>query len=108
MRVVTTITSSSRLLLVLLGLFCVLSLSLGDETATATEVTTTTTDFEVQDLLPGVAANVNSDSDNTFVKNHILGNPELYQKPFDPVSTVSYRIVCGCWYLISPYNTILN
>ena len=97
--------TSSRLILVLLSLFCVFSFTLSDETATATDDAIAVDDaaasedvvvdpdadnddgdFDVTDLLPGLE-NVDSDS---FVKNYIMGNPEWYQKPFDPVSTMLY------------------
>ena len=98
-----------RLKLVLLSLFCVLSLTLSDEITTATDddaVIEATDDgdngeedddegFDIQDLLPGVE-NVESDS---FVKNYILGNPEWYQKPFDPVSNTIVTVSCISYYV---------
>jgi len=104
--------TSCRLILLLLILLCALSLTLSEETATATDddaVVEAADDdgdgdngeedddegFDIQDLLPGVE-NVESDS---FVKNYILGNPEWYQKPFDPVSNTIVTVSCISYYV---------
>ena len=81
MRVVT-----SRLLLVLLGLSCILSLSLSEENATDdtnTEVTDDDVDGEGGKGSGGDSEN--ADDDGVYINDYILGNPEWYQESYDPV-----------------------
>lgn len=103
---------SGRWMLVLLGLLCVVSVSLGEENVFEdgsisggedlsngeTEATATPTkgetgdgegedetddgEFDVKDLLPGLE---DVDSDN-FIKNYIMGQPKYYRQDYDPVS----------------------
>jgi hypothetical protein len=91
---------SGRWLLVLLGLFGILSVALGEE-ATVTNSTAPPTDgkgdgeegdddgaFDVKDLLPGFEETKNTN----FVSNYIMGDPQYYTEVYDPVSTKRRRM----------------
>ncbi len=81
---------SCRRLLVLLALFGVFAVSIGEETAAgesdgATMNPTETDDaFTINDLLPGIE---DSEKDS-FVENYIMGQPIYYKETYEPVSTV--------------------